>query len=48
MQVVDPTYMEELQGLMQELQQKPELEAELTEAERMSIQLSQEAQQPLS
>ena len=47
MQIVDPSYLEELQGLMQELQEKPELEAELTEAEKMSIQLSQEAQQPI-
>lgn len=47
MQVPDPSYMEELQQHLQMLQAKPDYLEDLPEEVRMSIELSQQAGQPI-
>lgn len=47
MQIPDPMYMEELQQHMQMLEQKPDYLEDLPEEVRMSIELSQQAGEPI-
>ena len=47
MQIVDPTYVEELQQHLQMLQQQPDYLEAIPEATRLSIELSQQSGQPI-